>query len=179
MATAAQAREIDTLEVRYAEEALRLDSLGAESNEWFQIPGGLTIDSGAAEHVIPKDMCQNYPTIPSKQQAMGVYYVSANGKELENEGERRLQLTTEDGGRKAMTFQVTEVSKPLGSVYRMCEAGQQVVFNPPGHPDGNYIRNLRTEERVPMTAVNGTYRMSAWVNPYTPDSHPSFPRQGP
>ena len=68
-----------------------------------------------------------------------------------------------------MVFQVMGVNKMLGSVSRMCASGQQVVFNPPGHTDGSYVRDLHTEARTTLREENGTYKMDAWVNPNVPD----------
>ena len=99
---------------------------------------------------------------------------------MDNEGEKRLYITGADGKQKQMTFQVTNVNKPLGSVSRICAAGQQVVFNPPGHPDGSYVRNLMSNERIPLREENGTYKLDGWLNPYSPDGNkPGFARQGP
>eukprot|EP00973_Karenia_brevis_P020503 2816221-Karenia_brevis.AAC.1 len=114
---------------------------------------------------MPEGMCENYPTKKSAHQQAGVYYVTASGEEIENMGEKKLDMTLGDGKVMTHTFQVTNVNKPLGSVSRLCQAGQQVVFNPPGHPDGSYIRNLQTGARSQLTLFNGTYKLKAWVNP--------------
>lgn len=171
-------KDLESFEIRYPECEKCIDQVGIGANDWFSIPGGITIDSGAAESVIPRDMCQNYPTVRGMQQQMGVYYVTANGEEMENEGEKHLKLTTPQGKSKSMVFQVTDVTKPLGSVSRICSSGQQVVFNPPGHPDGSYIRNLQTGDRTPLREENGTYRLHAWVNPYIANDTQGFPRRG-
>ena len=86
---------------------------------------------------MPRGMCPNYLITDGLPKQMGVYDVAANGDEMENEGEKHLSLTAFDGTSKTMTFQVTNVSKPLGSVSKTCETGDQVVFTPPGHPDGS------------------------------------------
>jgi hypothetical protein len=71
---------------------------------------------------------------------------------------------------------VTGVNKPLGSVSRICSGGQQVVFNPQGHPDGSYIRNLATDGRTMLIEENGTYKLHGWANP---TSNLDFPRRAP
>ena len=68
-----------------------------------------------------------------------------------------------------MTFQVTEVNKMLGSVSRLCAAGQQVVYNPPGHPDGSYMKDLASGTVTPLREENGLYKLDVWVNPYKPN----------
>ena len=140
------AKAVDMMEAKYRNVDIDYVESG---NEWFELPdGGLTIDSGAAESVMPEDMCSNYATKESSQGKAGVYYVTASGEELENGGESRLTMTLSDGRQMEHTFQRTNVNKPLGAVSRICQAGQQVVFNPEGHPDGSYIRNLATGGRA-------------------------------
>ena len=133
---------------------MHIGSLGTE-NAWYEIPGGLTVDNGAAKSVIPRDICPNYPSLASRQQREGVYYVTASGEEMENEGEKRLKMNFNDGKQMAHTFQVTDVNKALGSASRLCEAGNRVIFNPLGHPDGNYLQNLATGSRTPMLSKMG------------------------
>ena len=41
-----------------------------------------------------------------------------------------------------MTFQVAKVRGPLGSVRRICEAGNRVVFDDEG--EGSYIESKKT-----------------------------------
>ena len=171
------ALDICPLEARYR--AQPLDSVHQHEDQWFQVPGGITVDSGAAEHVIPSDMCSNYPLIEGDQHRLGVYYVAASGEELENEGERQLLMADHMGNPRQMTFQVTQVNKALGSVGKLCQSGQQVVFNPPGHPDGSYVRDLRSEVRTPLREEGGTYKMDAWVSPYRDAVALGFPRQAP
>ena len=115
----ATSKGIDNIERRYRSTGDPIDSIG-QGNDWYQIPGGITIDSGAAESVMPVEMCQNYPVVEGMQKRMGVYYVAANGKEMDNEGERKNSFSTRHGGNRNMTFQVTEVTKALGSVSRLC-----------------------------------------------------------
>ena len=173
--TVEPAKDVMPLEVHYRGNCV--DNMEAKENDWFLVPGGITVDSGAGENVMPNNgMCANYPTLEGDQKKMGVYYIAANGDELDNEGEKRLQLTDFQGAQSRMVFQVTGVNKMLGSVSKMCATGQQVVFNPPGHPDGSYVRDLHTETRTPLREENGTYKMDAWVNPNLP-SQAGFGRQ--
>ena len=169
-------KDIAIIEVKYRPQ-VAIGAVAVE-NDWFEIPGGLTIDSGAAESVMPEGWCDNYNTKVSEQQQAGVYYVTASGEELDNKGEKSVDMTLTDGRQFGHTFQVTDVSKPLGSVSRICESGQQVVFNPPGHPDGNYIRNLGTGLRSKLDLINGTYKLKAWVNPARARSPSTFTGPG-
>ena len=61
---------------------------------------------------------------------------------------------------RGMTFQAAPVSKPLGSVKRICAAGHRVVF----HEDGSYIENKTTGEICglsPRKRLSGDHRRVA------------------
>ena len=58
-----------------------------------------------------------------------------------------------------MDIQIADVKKALGSVRRMCEAGNKVVFD----DDGSYIENKGTGERVALVKERGSYVLSLWV----------------
>ena len=171
--------ELNTFEVRFRQPGLNVGNVEQVQDDWYWLPGGITIDSGAAESVMPATMCPNYPAQEGQQKKMGVYYVAANGDEMDNEGEKHLHLTTPEGAQRGMTFQLTNVHKMLGSVSRLCQAGQSVVFNPPGHPDGSYILDLHSGATTPLREENGVYKLDAWVNPYRANNNAGFPRQEP
>ena len=166
---------LNAFEVKYRSP---IDNIACSDDIWKALPGGITVDSGAAESVMPVDVCRNYPLEEGPQKRMGVFYVAANGEELDNEGERRIAFATEHGGSRSMTFQVTQVNKVLGSVSHLCSLGQQVVFNPASHPDGSYIRDLTTETITPLRQENGVYKLDAWIKPYGNGNEGGFARQG-
>ena len=60
-----------------------------------------------------------------------------------------------------MTFQAAPVSKPLGSVNRICAAGHRVVFD----EDGSYIEKRTTGEINMLREDNGNYMLDMWVVP--------------
>ena len=74
----------------------------------------VAVDSGAAESVIPTG---EVPEYPPKQLSEPVYYQTASGETIANEGEQVLPVMTDHGEEvKAMTFPACEVTKPLASV---------------------------------------------------------------
>ena len=77
-----------------------------------------------------------------KASRMGVKYASATGEEIPNLGEVTLPMITTEGTRRSMKMQAAEVSRPLASVKRICEAGHTVVFD----QTGSYMYNKRTKE---------------------------------
>ena len=89
----ANGKECNSFEVRY-HSGVEIGSIGNLQKHWQWINGGVTSDSGAAESVMPRTLCENYPIQEGQQRRNGVYYVAANGDEMENEGERLLQLVT-------------------------------------------------------------------------------------
>ena len=60
-----------------------------------------------------------------------------------------------------MTCQAAAVSKPLGSVRRICAAGHCTVFD----EDGSYIENKTTGEINMLREDNGNYMLDMWVVP--------------
>jgi hypothetical protein len=91
----------------------------------------------------------------------GGYYTSASGGVIYNEGERDVKGVTDDAKDIGMTFQVAKVRGPLGSVRRICEAGNRVVFDDDG--DGSYIENKTSKQRVKIEKVKGVYLLNMWV----------------
>ena len=131
--------------------------------EWY--PGwqylSLTVDSGAAETVIPHMLVQSHPIHETQASRSGLNYASATGDPIPNLGEQKLPLLTQEGSLRAMTFQAAPVDRALGSVKRMCSSGHQVVFD----DEGSYVLNKLTGEVNWMREENGTYIMDLWVMP--------------
>ena len=63
-----------------------------------------------------------------------------------------------------MTFQVANVRGPLGSVRRICEAGNRVVFD----EEGSYIENNTSKKRTKIDKVKGVYLLKLWVKKEEP-----------
>jgi hypothetical protein len=55
------------------------------------------------------------------------------------------------------------VSRPLGSVKRICQSGHRVMFD----EEGSYIENKTTGEINWLREENGNYIMDLWVVPAT------------
>ena len=102
----------------------------------------ITIDSGAAENVLNEGSVPSVQTKPSMGSRTGVGFLAANGDKIPNQGEKKLRVITQEGLERSMLFQVAQVTKPLGSVSKICKKGHRVVFN----DDGSYIENKITGE---------------------------------
>ena len=138
--------------------------------------GKVTIDSGAAESVMPKGMLDREPLVEGEAKRMGVKYVAANGAKMENYGEKKIRFRREGlSGINDMLFQVTNVGKPLASVTRILDKGNTVVFS--RKPGGSYIMNNSTGQKIQLTEEKGTFVMD--VEYLEPDvDAEGFTRQG-
>ena len=87
-------------------------------------------------------------------------------------GEKTMEVWTKEGNSGQLTFQITKVMKPLGSVKRMCEAGNQVIFD----DGGSYIINKATGKKTGLEENNGIYVMKVQVPKAT--DQPGFPGLG-
>jgi hypothetical protein len=119
----------------------------------------VNVDSGAIDSCIPPSIASQFKVRPTKMSENGGYYTSASGGAIYNEGERDVKGVTEDGQEVGMTFQVTKVRGPLGSVRRICEAGNKVVFD----EEGSYIENKKSKKRTVIEKVKGVYVLKLWV----------------
>ena len=74
-------------------------------------------------------------------------------------------MMTQEGSLRDMRFIVCEVAKALGSVSQMCRTGHRVVFNPPWSPEGSYIEQADTGERMWLEEEGGLYVLRTKVAP--------------
>ena len=122
----------------------------------------MTIDSGAAESVIPVNAIPEYIAVIHDD---NIYYQTASGEIMVNEGEQRLPVITEYGDEiKSMTFQKCDVTKPLASVKKILEKGHAVVFAP-SKRGGSYIMNLESQEVEDLVEEDGNYYLEVWIPP--------------
>ena len=117
--------------------------------------GKITVDSGAAESVIPQDMLSEVQMHQSAGSKAGVQYVAANGGKMPNLGEKKVFFRTKDGMESNVVFQVTHARKPLASVSKIVRKGNRVIFS----PTGSYIENIESGKKIELDEANGTYHM--------------------
>ena len=144
--------------------------------------------------MIPTDWLPAHPVQESPGSRNKEYYTTADGSRVYNEGQKSVIISTLDGNQeRAMTFQVAQVHKALGSVSQMVKKGNRVIFDMDEEGrDVSHITNKQTQENIPMRLENGVYVIDFVVAP--PDYHPQqqrlqdrsrcgsqgagFPRQG-
>ena len=164
---------------RQARKERREATIAALSDEFDTMPYPIIIDSGAAESVMPKSWCPQAALLDGPMK--GKRYTAANGSYIRNEGEKVISMVTREGHWKDLKFQACDVTRPLASVYKICEAGHSVVFNPSWDTRGSYIVNRDTNDKMWLTERDGVYVLQTKVAPHkwqTKPSQASFARQG-
>ena len=151
-------------------------SLNLMDGEWEEIC--TVINSGAAVSVAPASVGQAFPVHPSEGSKKGQKFHTASGGAVANMGEKRINVETSEGMPVTLNFQVADVTRPLASVAKICDAGvngNTVVFN----SDGGYILSLDTGHRTHFERVNGVYVLQTWARrSHVGEQGASFQRQG-
>ena len=168
--------ELSTKELkkRHKEETQKIMQLQSPNPTKMKHP--IIVDSGAAESVIPIGWCPQAKVEAGPNK--GKTYAAANGNSIKNKGEQVITMFTREGQTKHMKFQVCEVTRPLASVYKICEAGHSVIFNPSWDKRGCYVLNHENWEKTMMKAHEGVYVMETLVAPTSQQKTPRFTRQG-
>ena len=115
------------------------------------------IDSAADESCWPAGHGDAFPTKPSGRKIM---LKTANGGDMGHYGQKEV-FFKHDGGKDPMgiTFQVTDVRKPLLAVRRLVEKGNKVVLSA---GDGeSYIYNEAGKVKVPVKKKGGSFVVEA------------------
>ena len=138
--------------------------------------GKITIDSGAAESVLPVDVVPNETLVEGEAKKRGVRYIAANGGKMDNMGVKKVRFRREGSTAvNSITFQVTDVGKPLASVSRILDKGNTVVFT--RNSGGSYIVNEKTREKIAIKEEKGTFVIDVEFLEPAPNEQ-DFPRQG-
>ena len=150
-------------------ELLELDRLESYVNGTASVPEGygwyplnVTIDSGACDHVVPPNLIDPSQVKVTEAVRQGVHYTTANGSKLANLGEIEVEGVTDDQTCLNLTFQVAAVKKSLGSVRKICDAGNRVVFENISDVQGGYVEDTTTGARTPINFEGGTYGVTLW-----------------
>jgi hypothetical protein len=130
------------------------------------------VDSGASDSVMHRQMGRRCKTRPSEGSINGVKYVAAAGAIIENEGEKHMHVSTEEGHRCNLTLQISVVNKALLSVSKICDAGHEVLFT----SRGGQIVHKKTGQVTNFRRVDGVYRLRLKI--LGEGSSSDFPRQG-
>ena len=133
-----------------------MDLMAVDHPRWEKVR--LYMDSGAMETVIPPSEAKSIKT--RKDDGMSkVQYRVANGEVIPNLGVKRMTWKSEEGFLGKMDAQVTAVTKPLASIGKICDAGNQVMMG----PNGGWIENLKTKQKTAIHRVGRQYVMDIEV----------------
>jgi hypothetical protein len=117
----------------------------------------ITIDSAAEESVCPRGWAVEFGTKASDRK---MKFINASGGEMGHYGERIANFrTVGEAAVMSLTFQVSDVKKPLAAVRRISEKGNKVQFGP--KPEDNFIMNVATGRKIMMTKKGGSYVVPA------------------
>ena len=86
-------------------------------------------------------------------------YEIASGDRIPNLGQRVFAAESAEGVTRRLTAQVCDVNKALLSVQRVVSAGNSVHVT----PDGAYIEDVESGERMALEHRNGLYFLKIWV----------------
>ena len=111
------------------------------------------VDSGASESVLPTNHEFVGVDTLSESPKKGTKYAAANGSTTLNQGQVKLRMTTWEGRRGDLSYQVTGVSQSLTSVARLCDLGNTVTFD----TEGGDIINAQTGRRTRFERKGGVY----------------------
>ena len=119
----------------------------------------ITIDSGAADSVCPREWAEGFKTVPCEP-GKAKSFVSAGGTAINHYGDKKVTLKA-SGSKKIlnMPFRVCDVRKPLASVKNICAKGNIVQFG--SEPGESFIKNKRSGEKVLLEQDRGQYLLSA------------------
>ena len=132
----------------------------------FKMARGITVDSGAADNVMPRRMVRGKGKVrPSAASRAGVHYVSATAHRIKNEGEADLEFKTEEGHDLNWTFQIAEVNKVLASVSSLVDTRHRVVFDKDDKTglDISFITSKATGKSVKMRRERNVWVIDAFV----------------
>ena len=127
------------------------------TGEWEKVE--VTVDSGASEWIGPESVAKHLAIEPTAASKAGAWYEAANGTRIFNKGQKRLTGVGTDGTALSVTMQVGDVTRVLGAVSRMTQAGNRVVFD----NDGSYVQNKQTGHRTEIELRNGEYKLDMWI----------------
>ena len=94
-----------------------LTRLKAKLENMVKVCKGLTVYSGAADHVMPLDWLTWIVVTASMGSIRGLHYVSASGNQLPNRGEQTVIFLTKDGTWASLLFHFAGINKPLVSAF--------------------------------------------------------------
>ena len=140
---------------------------------------GMTVDSGAADNVIPRRMVRGKMNKIRSSPGLraGVHYLAANNARIANEGETDFHFTTNEGEEEMWTFQVAAVNKVLCAVSYLVDHEMRVIFDKDEKTgvDTSHILHKRTGKSIKMKRERNVWTIDAFID--EEDTVSSFARR--
>ena len=114
----------------------------------------------------PTTMAPGVSVRESVGSRQGQHYVSATGNRIPNLGEKVLEAATEEGNHHRVTFQVTDVSRPLCAVSKVCQKGNRIIFD----EHGGVVQNKVTGHETYFGMKDGIYLLKMWMRSTEPST---------
>ena len=152
--------QLDSLEVQSDAVVCRLKAEGEVSQvhqqpgRWVSLGSGeVTVDSAADESCWPAEEGGAFKVRAFKR---NIVVKTANGQSMKHFDEKDVTFMDQSSGEMlGMTFQVTEVRKPLAAVWRPAEKGNLVQFGQ--REDQCFVHNLATGKKIQLHKRGGSY----------------------
>ena len=122
---------------------------------------GLTVDSGAADHVMPAGWLSFLRIRPSAGSKSGLHYVAANNARMPNQGQSRLKFMSSEGTVASILFQIAAINKPLVSVSKLIDEGHEVIFR----QAESFILHKESGKNILLKRERGVFIIDAFASP--------------
>ena len=141
-----------------------------KGEKWERIQA--TVDSGAADTVGPPNIAAKSQIKENKASKAGLNYVAANGSKIPNIGEQKIKGYSDNNNAVTMTVQLAKVKKLLGSVSKMNEADNTIIFSKgrsaiipdkDGKKAEKLINETRKEDVTELRQERGVYVFDLWI----------------
>ena len=156
--------EVKTIEAQLNNLQASEKTSPVKPGQWEKVV--MVADSGAVDHVVPASTAQwiNIEETPASK--AGMCYRGPDNTKIPNYGQKSVKGFTSDWQPIEMKWQVAGVKKGLGSIPKMVELDNTVVFS----KKGSFIKNDNTGRVTEMKKTNGTYEFAIWLQNKTSKS---------
>ena len=124
---------------------------------WGKI--AVAVDSGACAHVTPENVF-SLTTTPTEMSKAGKDVYGADGGVIKNLGEQVVRGQDVLGEKVDLRFDVaSKLTRPLASVFEICEAGNRVVFE----KGKGFIQNIKSGGKAPLRCEKMLCFLDVWL----------------
>ena len=144
-----------------AHQVSHLATSGGDSKEVHDVSGpgwrrvSAIMDSGSAECVAPASIARSIQMVETEASRQGQTYHTADGGVIKNKGEKT-------GDQCRARYQITNVTRLLNSVSRVCDQGNNVLFK----QTGGWIINHETRRKTWFPQEHGVEVLHSWINEF-------------